>query len=122
MPTTVTDLNREHIEAYLVQLRERTSASTAATRYRGLRQMFKWLVAEGEINRNPFERMQPPMVEETPVRVITNAELSARQHEQILRGLPRGRTGPSFDLVDPCDSVALRRAGPWARHAAFQAL
>ena len=26
MPTTVADLNREHIEAYLVQLRERTSA------------------------------------------------------------------------------------------------
>ena len=122
MPTTITDLNREHIEAYLVQLRERTSASTAATRYRGLRQMFKWLVEEGEINRNPFERMRPPMVEETPVPVITNAELSARQHEQILRGLLRGRTGPSFDLVDPCDSVALRRAGPWARHAAFQAL
>jgi site-specific recombinase XerC len=39
--------------------------------------MFKWLVEEGEINRNPFERMRPPKVEETPVPVITNADLSA---------------------------------------------
>ena len=59
MPTSVAELNREHIEAYLVQLCERTSASTAATRYRGLRQMFKWLPDEGEINRNPFERIAP---------------------------------------------------------------
>ena len=77
MPTTVAELNREHIEAYLVQLRERTSASTAATRYRGLRQMFKWLLDEGEVNRNPFERMRPPRVEERPVPVITNDDLSA---------------------------------------------
>jgi integrase/recombinase XerC len=46
-------------------------------RYRDLRQMFKWLVDEGEINRNPFERMRPPKVEERPVPVITKAELSA---------------------------------------------
>jgi site-specific recombinase XerD len=77
MPTRAAELNREHIEAYLVQLRERTSASTAATRYRGLRQMFKWLMEEGEINRNPLERMRPPKVEERPVPVITNAGLSA---------------------------------------------
>jgi site-specific recombinase XerC len=39
--------------------------------------MFKWLVEEGEINRNPFERMRPPKVEERPVPVITKADLSA---------------------------------------------
>jgi site-specific recombinase XerD len=77
MPTDVGDLTREHIEAYLVQLRERTSASTAATRYRGLRQMFKWLVEEGEITRNPFERMRPPKVEEQAVPVIPKADLAA---------------------------------------------
>jgi site-specific recombinase XerD len=77
MPTDVGDVTREHIEAYLVQLRERTSASTAATRYRGLRQMFKWLVEEGEITRNPFERMRPPKVEEQAVPVIPKVDLAA---------------------------------------------
>jgi site-specific recombinase XerD len=97
MPTTVADLNREHIEAYLVQLRERTSSSTAATRYRGLRQMFKWLIEEGEINRNPFERMRPPKVEERPVPVITNEELSA---------LIKSLAGTSFE--DRRDTAIIR--------------
>ena len=76
MPTDVGDITREHIETYLVELRERTSASTAATRYRGLRQMFKWLVEEGEITRSPFERMRPPKVEERAVPVIPKADLT----------------------------------------------
>ena len=67
------EISLEHIETYLVELRERTSSSTAATRYRGLRQMFKWLVEEGEITRNPFERMRPPKVEERAVPVIPKA-------------------------------------------------
>jgi site-specific recombinase XerD len=97
MPTTVAELNRDHIEAYLVQLRERTSASTAATRYRGLRQMFKWLVEEGEINRNPFERMRPPKVEERPVPVITKVELAT---------LTRSLAGTSFE--DRRDTAIVR--------------
>jgi site-specific recombinase XerD len=76
MPTDVVDLTREHIEAYLVHLRERTSASTAATRYRGLRQLFKWLEEEGEITRNPFARMRPPRVDERSVPVIPRSDLT----------------------------------------------
>lgn len=76
MPTDVVDLTREHIEAYLVHLRERTSASTAATRYRGLRQLFKWLEEEGEITRNPFARMRPPRVDERSVPVISKSDLT----------------------------------------------
>lgn len=76
MPTDVADLTRDHIEAYLVHLRERTSASTAATRYRGLRQLFKWLEEEGEITRNPFARMRPPRVDERSVPVISKSDLT----------------------------------------------
>jgi len=77
MPTDVVDLTREHIEAYLVHLRERTSASTAATRYRDLRQLFKWMEEEGEITRNPFARMRPPRVDERSVPVIPKSDLAA---------------------------------------------
>jgi site-specific recombinase XerD len=36
MTTDVTSLHREHIETFIVHLTETRSASTAATRYRGL--------------------------------------------------------------------------------------
>lgn len=77
MPTAVAAIHREHLEAFMVALLERTSASTAATRYRGLQQLFKWLVEEGEIDRNPMERMKPPKVGERPVPVIEDEDLRA---------------------------------------------
>ena len=77
MPTAVDIIAREHIESFLVAVRERTSASTAATRYRGLQQLFKWLQDEGEIPRNPMDRMRPPKLEERPVPVISDDDLKA---------------------------------------------
>lgn len=75
MPVEVEKIGREHIEAFLVDLRERTSASTAATRYRGLRQLFRWLEEEGEIARNPMSRMKPPRMAEKPVPVLADEDL-----------------------------------------------
>jgi site-specific recombinase XerD len=77
MPTAVGAVTREHVESFVVAVRERTSASTAATRYRGLQQFFKWLQDEGEITRNPMERMRPPKLEERPVPVIPDDDLRA---------------------------------------------
>ena len=50
MPTAVLSIRREHVEAFIVAELERTSPSSAATRYRSLQQLFKWLDDEGEIN------------------------------------------------------------------------
>ncbi|MCI0633894.1 MAG: tyrosine-type recombinase/integrase [Actinobacteria bacterium] len=71
MPTDVGAIAREHLEAFLLDVRERTSASTAETRYRGLRQFFAWCEAEGEIPASPMARMRPPKVPEQPVDVPT---------------------------------------------------
>ena len=49
MPTAVLSIRREHVEAFIVAELERTSPSSAATRYRSLQQLFKWLDDEGEI-------------------------------------------------------------------------
>ena len=49
MPTDVGAIAREHVEAFLVHVRDTRSASTAETRYRGLRQFFAWCEAEGEV-------------------------------------------------------------------------
>jgi site-specific recombinase XerD len=75
MPTAVDAITREHIETFLIDVRERTSASTAATRYRGLQQLFRWLVDEGEITASPMNRMKPPKLEEKPVAVVPRADL-----------------------------------------------
>lgn len=76
MPTAVASIRREHLEAFLVELRERgLSASTAANRYRSLQQLFRWLEDEGEIERSPMAKMRPPAVGEQPVDVLTEDEL-----------------------------------------------
>jgi len=88
MPTDVSGIAREHIDMFLIALMHRTSASTAATRYRALQQLFKWLRDEGEIDRNPMERMKPPSTDERPVPVISDDDL---------RTLFKVCSGSSFD-------------------------
>lgn len=77
MPTSVTGVSREHVEHFLVDLLDRVSASTAATRYRALQQLFRWLVDEGEITESPMARMKPPKLDDKPIPVIPDAELTA---------------------------------------------
>ncbi len=44
-------------------------------RYRALAPLWRWLTEEGEVRDNPFSRMKPPTVPETPVPVITDDQL-----------------------------------------------
>ncbi len=77
MPS-VTELRREHIEAFLVDLRDRGQRpATLANRYRSLQQFFKWLLEEGEIKVNPMANMHPPHVPEEPPEVLRPDELQA---------------------------------------------
>src|SRR3954468_1146464 len=41
---------------------ESAGMPTVATRYRGLQQLFTWLLEEGETERSPMERMKPPSI------------------------------------------------------------
>lgn len=75
MPTQAPDVHREHVEAYLADLAVNRSASTVATRYRGLQQLFKWLAEEGEITDSPMRNMHPPAIPEAPVSVLGESEL-----------------------------------------------
>ena len=77
MPTKVTAIRREHVEAFIeAQLSEHAPA-TAASRYRSLQQLFRWLLDEGEIDRSPMERTRPPKVPEQPVPVVSESQLRA---------------------------------------------
>lgn len=70
-------IRRSHVEEFIAELIDRTSPSTAATRYRGLQQFFKWLEEEGEIEATPLTRMRPPKVPDTPVPVLDRDDLAA---------------------------------------------
>ncbi|WP_026454833.1 tyrosine-type recombinase/integrase [Saccharomonospora iraqiensis] len=64
------ELTRHDLAEFMTHLIETRSASTANVRYRALQQFFKYLVAEGEIERSPMEHLKPPHVPEKPVDVL----------------------------------------------------
>ncbi len=76
MPTAAEKVGREHLEAFTADQLARFKPATASQRYRALAQFFRWLVEEGEIRDNPFARMKPPRVPESPVPVISDAHLT----------------------------------------------
>jgi site-specific recombinase XerD len=53
---TLTDARRADLEAFLADLLSRRSASTAATRHKVLRILYRWLEEEDEIDQNPWPR------------------------------------------------------------------
>lgn len=88
MPTQASALTREHLEHFLADEQSRPrrrarddaqalSPATVAGTYRSLQQLWRWLVDEGEVTVNPFDRMKPPHVPEQPVPVLTDQQLSA---------------------------------------------
>lgn len=75
MSTLAKDVGRQELEAFVSDQLARFKPSTASLRYRAIAQFFKWMAEEGEIDDNPFLRMKPPTVPESPVPVISEDEL-----------------------------------------------
>ena len=63
------DATRADLEDFLADLLARRSAATAATRYKVLRVLYRWLEEEEDVP-NPMEKMRPPIQPEQPVPVI----------------------------------------------------
>lgn len=90
-PTTLDQLNRHSISAWLADLIERgNEPSTVATRLRGMRRFCRWLVIEGEVEKAPTEGVEMPAKTDKPVRVFTDEELG-----KLLKAcqVPRGKAG-----------------------------
>jgi integrase len=87
MPTNVTHLRREHVEAFVVDQVERWRPSTARTRFRSIQQFFRWCIGEGELRASPTANMNPPAIPEEPPAVLT---------EDQLRRLLKACEGPGF--------------------------
>lgn len=68
-------IHRSHLEAYITQLMERTSPSTAHQHFRSLKTFFGWLVDEEEMDRSPMRTMKPPALGEVEVPIIPDDHL-----------------------------------------------
>lgn len=72
------DVNRSQIVDFLAAgLDKGLSPATVARRYRSLQQLYRWLYAEGEIEKNPMANLEPPRVVDQPPEVLTGDELRA---------------------------------------------
>lgn len=97
MPTQVAHLRREHVESFIADQLDRFRPSTAQTRYRSLRQFFRWAMEEGEVKTSPMVNMSPPAVpEESPavlseddvrklLKVCEGRDFAARRDSAIIR-------------------------------------
>jgi integrase len=75
LPTSVSAIQRAHLERFISDQLARWKPATANTRYRGLHAFFAWALAEGELAASPMAEMRPPRVPETPVPVLTDDQL-----------------------------------------------
>lgn len=118
------DASRTEIRGFVDKLLANWSDSTARNRYSGLRQFYRWLVAEDEIDRSPMAEMKPPAVTEKPIQVLTEDQLRAllgtcsgktfadRRDNAIIRlfvdtGIRRAEmAGLSVDDIDIREQVA----------------
>jgi site-specific recombinase XerC len=126
MPTSAIGVRREHVEAFIVALRDAgRSPATVSNRYRGLQAFFKWLVEEGEVTESPMRNMRAPAVPEVPIPVLDDDELrrlletcrgksfEARRDEAMLRlfidsGLRRSELADlTVDDVDVREGVVV---------------
>lgn len=76
-PTTVDEIKPGHIRSYLTDVLERTSASTAVTRWGGLLAFFKWAAAERMCDGDPMAGVDRPQRPELLTPVLSDDELRA---------------------------------------------
>lgn len=92
----ITAVGRADIEDWSANRHPQVAPATVSNEWRGLQQLFKWLMDEEEIS-DPFARLSAPLVPEQPVGLLSDAQLSA-----LLA------TCASRDFVDRRDTAIIR--------------
>lgn len=136
--TTLADLDRHTVRAFLADQADRYKPATVSARFRALQQFFSWCVAEGEVDTDPMAGMKQPRVpdQETPVlsheqvkallATCAGTEFAERRDAAILRVfLDTGArlaevAGLTVDRVDlDAEVVVVRGKGRKTRSAPF---
>lgn len=69
-------LTKHGVIGWLESLRDKHSAQTVLTRFKGLRRFTRWLAAEGEIPADPMSGIEQPQATAAPVPVLTDDEIA----------------------------------------------
>lgn len=64
------EVTRRHIEGFVRYRLAAVKPATVSADFRALQQFFKWLVREAEIDTNPMEGAEAPIVPEQPIPVL----------------------------------------------------
>lgn len=96
-PTDPRVIGKREIEDFMDYMIATRSASTANVAYRALKQWWKWMLAEEEIDRPPMERTSPPFVPDKTVPVPSIDQMRA------LLDSCKGR-----ELTALCDTAIIR--------------
>lgn len=62
--------DKRSVQRWLVDMQQRYAPATVLHEFSGLKAFFTWLESEGDIERSPFYKMQPPRVPETEKDVV----------------------------------------------------
>lgn len=77
MPRALADIQRQHLELFMLDQLSRLRPASAAARHAGLRALFAWAMEQGQIDTNPMAKLRPPTIPETPVPVLTDTQVRA---------------------------------------------
>src|SRR5918996_129956 len=78
LPTTVRQLQPDHVDAFFVSLHERRlRPSTILARHHALSRFFGWLVAEGELDASPMAQLPRPAARLGQPTVLTADQIQA---------------------------------------------
>jgi site-specific recombinase XerC len=91
------EVSTEDLQGFMAELTRTRAPATAETRYKALRSFYGWLVAEGELERSPMDRVPRPHVPENPPEV-----LSLQAVDRLLK------TCAGQDLQDRRDAALIR--------------
>jgi site-specific recombinase XerD len=76
-PVDIDAVTADDVRGFLVSLRGKVAPSTEYRNYSGVRQFFKWLVAEGELDVSPLANIRPPRVPEPTTPMLTGEQMKA---------------------------------------------
>lgn len=76
-PFEADETTPDHVNEFMADLIERTSAANGHTNYRSLRTFFKWMVeSEEEMDRSPMDRTKAPDLPEQPVPIVSDGGMT----------------------------------------------
>jgi hypothetical protein len=88
----------------LADILRRRSANTAATRYKVMRVLYRWLEEEEELP-NPMARMKPPIIPERPIPIVPTDGLRRLLNSRLpVRVLPGAISSMNNGRPDPVNS------------------